>query len=218
MKNILVTGGAGFVGSHVVDLLVNDLEYRVTAVVDKLNYTSDKTRVTKHFPQVSLYTFDIADFPWKYVLDREKVDVVINFAEEKYIDNPAIDDHILEFIKSNYTGVARIITAIRSYSKEILFIQISTDSVLGDRPNTEDLTLTTVLNPCNPYSATKAAAEQLIQAIDRAHNDLNYLIVRKSAKCNLPEFTLGIRDAIDSFFVRRINKKIISTTKDRTYD
>jgi len=179
---VLITGGAGFIGSNAVRHFYTSQDFELTSVVDKLTYAANADWVKK-FP-VNFYTHDIADCSWQYVLEKEDVDVIINFAAESHVDNSIDDGSAVEFVKSNISGVCALLNGIRRHKKltgkSIFFIQVSTDEVLGDLPldSTEACTEDYPLHPNNPYSATKAAAELWIQSMYHTHGDFSYAIVR----------------------------------------
>lgn len=184
MRNVIITGGAGFIGSNAVDLFAQDEDYRCTAVVDKLTYAANQSVLAKHEPNVSSYKLDIADASWSYIFDQVKPDVIINFAAESHVDNSLIADMSKDFIKSNYVGVVSQVNAIREYfhkyQKRILLLHVSTDEVLGDLPldSNSELEEDAPLCPNNVYSATKAAAEQMLQAMYHTYRDFDFIIVR----------------------------------------
>jgi dTDP-glucose 4,6-dehydratase len=122
--------------------------------------------------------------PWHYVLEMEKPDVIINFAAETHVDNSITDAKA--FIHSNYSGVHNLLVGLRRYiakTKHVpLLIHMSTDEVYGDLPieSIERFAEDSPLSPNNPYSATKAAADLLIEAVYRTYKDFNYIICRPS--------------------------------------
>ena len=157
--NILITGCAGFIGSHTVDHFLEDSNYNIVGV-DKLTYASNlgNLKIANIHKNFTFYEGDICNFSLiKAICENHKISCIINFAAETHVDN-SIDD-ASNFIKSNIGGVHSILEVCKDL--DILLFHISTDEVYGvaDRVSfTED----DRLNPKNPYSATKAAAEHLI--------------------------------------------------------
>jgi len=183
MKNLIITGGAGFIGSNAVDYFVKKDGYQVTAVIDKLTYAADVRRI-KNYTDMMLYKFDVAEANLEYMFEKENPDVIVHFAAESHVDNSILADTTDDFIKSNYVSVAKLVNAIRHYKmkthRNILLVHISTDEVLGDMPmdSDEEYDECQPLRPNNPYAATKAAAEQIIQAMHHTHKDFDYTILR----------------------------------------
>jgi dTDP-glucose 4,6-dehydratase len=162
---IIVTGGAGFIGSRFVEKCLTEL--RMTdlieklIVVDKLTYAGNYQNIEK-FESDQRFQFiraDINDLA-KTSPELEKVDWIINFAAESHVDrslqNPS------EFIESNFVGVFNLLELVKK-SNSIKFLQISTDEVYGTISSgswTED----SPLQPRSPYSASKASADLLVMA------------------------------------------------------
>jgi dTDP-glucose 4,6-dehydratase len=176
---ICITGGAGFIGSNAVKHFTSK-GYQV-CVVDKLTYAADQKRLPNN---VMLYIWDIAKLNWKYFIEKEEIDVIINFAAESHVDR-SIDCSISpEFIQSNYLGVYNIINGIRDFyaskNKKVLLIQIDTDEIFSDLPidSHEEFTENWTIKPNNLYSATKAGAGLLLHAVRHTHKDLDYVICR----------------------------------------
>ena len=168
MKRILITGGCGFIGSHFTDLLVKtDME---VLVVDKLTYASN----IGYLPEgAKLIKKDINDLTYE---DIGEIEYCVNFAAESHVDN-SIDDGS-PFVKTNINGTFHLLELCRKMKNFKKFVQISTDEVYGD---VTELSLEDdVLKPSSYYSATKAAADQLVLAAGRTYN-LPYLITRS---CN----------------------------------
>ena len=168
MKRILITGGCGFIGSHFTDLLVKtDME---VLVVDKLTYASN----IDYLPEgAKLIKKDINDLTYE---DIGEIEYCVNFAAESHVDN-SIDDGS-PFVKTNINGTFHLLELCRKMKNFKKFVQISTDEVYGD---VTELSLEDdVLKPSAYYSATKAAADQLVLAAGRTYN-LPYLITRS---CN----------------------------------
>ena len=163
----LVTGAAGFIGSHFIELLDGDF-----LVIDKLGYASDPSRV----PDDSLVVGDIANPDLiEQVFSSFRPDVVVNFAAESHVDNSY--RQVRTFIRSNIEGVVTLLEACRDLTPDALFVQISTDEVYGDAPYMH--TPADPISPKNPYAASKAAAEHLVASYAKAFG-LNTLVVRSS--------------------------------------
>lgn len=179
MKNILITGGLGFIGSHFTKLLVNS-GYNVI-IIDKGTYASDIRRIEKIRDKVKLYMGDICDRELvEKIIKEDNIDIVVNFAAETHVDNAINNSE--PFIHSNYIGVWNLLEIVRKNKEEgknIRFIQIGTDESYGDIIEgsfREDA----LLRPSNPYSATKAAADLLALSYYRTYG-LDICITRS---CN----------------------------------
>jgi dTDP-glucose 4,6-dehydratase len=177
--NIIITGGAGFIGSNAIEYFLR--KGQAVHVVDCFTYAGDFSRVPE---TVKLWWGDISILNWRAILDEAEPDVIINYAGETFVDRSLQDKEAKVFIHSNVLGVQRTIAEIRNYQrdtgKKILFIQISTDEVLGDLPfeSVEEYAEDQLLAPNNFYAATKASAELIIRAIHHSFSDFDYVICR----------------------------------------
>lgn len=170
MNNFLITGCAGFIGSHVSDVFV---ENNMNVVgVDKLTYAGNIGNISKG---VKFYNEDICNTSAILkICNEENIDCIVNFAAESHVDN-SIKGHD-SFIHSNIQGVKSLIDVCKQ--KEILLFQISTDEIYG--PIKEgSFHEYAPANPQNYYSATKASAEHLIFAYNNTF-DFPFKMVRMS--------------------------------------
>ena len=166
---MLITGGCGFIGSHFTDFQMHYKDMEVI-VVDKLTYASN----IDYLPgDAKLIKKDINDLTYD---DIGEIQYCVNFAAESHVDN-SIDDGS-PFVKTNINGTFHLLELCKKMKNFKKFVQISTDEVYGDI--TEPSIETDVLRPSSYYSATKAAADQLVLAAGRTYN-LPYLITRS---CN----------------------------------
>ncbi|MCM3571045.1 dTDP-glucose 4,6-dehydratase [Neobacillus mesonae] len=162
-KNILVTGGAGFIGSNFISYMLKNSAYDITNV-DKLTYAGD-IQNTKDFLTNKRYRFfkaDIADKDQlKIVFDR-KYEAIINFAAETHVDRSIVSAE--PFIMANVTGTLNLLHFILQ-EKAAKLIQISTDEVYGSLAEDEPaFTEMSSISPNNPYSASKASADLLVRS------------------------------------------------------
>jgi|GEM_PF-903873 len=162
LDKILVTGGLGFIGSHFIELALKK-GYRVINI-DKKTYAARKDLPFEKDPNYKLITKDICDL--KSLPDG--ISHIVNFAAESHVENSLLDN--TPFIKSNIQGVYNLLELIRKTetSKRPVLVHISTDEVYGDTLG-ESFTENDRLTPSNPYSATKAAADQLVIGWWRTH-------------------------------------------------
>lgn len=168
MSNILVTGGAGFIGSYFVQAL-NCEKYEKVIVYDAMTYSSDLNRL-KDF-EGPIVTGDIGDFEKMISTLREhEITHIVNFAAESHVDR-SIED-VNPFLRTNVFGTVNLMEAASVYwletengYKDKLFVHISTDEVYGElRERDLPLDENEPLKPSNPYAASKAAADQFVIA------------------------------------------------------
>jgi dTDP-glucose 4,6-dehydratase len=161
MDRLLVTGGAGFIGSNFVHHLVRSTDYRVT-VLDKLTYAASRESLAG-LPEdrVELVVGDITDAELMDDLVA-KTDAVVHYAAESHNDNSLHDPS--PFIQTNIIGTFTILEAVRKHEKRLH--HVSTDEVYGDLEldDPERFTEETAYNPSSPYSSSKAASDHLVRA------------------------------------------------------
>jgi dTDP-glucose 4,6-dehydratase len=164
LPKILVTGGAGFIGSVFAAEAVG-AGYRVI-VVDKLTYAADVERLAQVRSKLTFYKADICDFRrMQKLFMKEKPHAVVNFAAETHVDRSI--HNAQAFIETNIKG-AEVLLGISRKLKVKKFIQISTDEVYGDIIKGA-FSEETPLNPSSPYSAAKAAADLFVKAYIRTY-------------------------------------------------
>ena len=169
---ILVTGGAGFIGSNFIHYMVEKYpDYRIICL-DKLTYAGNLRNLESVLNKENFRFIkgDICDRELVYrVFKEEKPDVVVNFAAESHVDRSIEDPEI--FLKTNIIGTQVLMDACRKYGIK-RFHQVSTDEVYGDLPlDRPDLKFTekSPLKPSSPYSASKASADLLVMAYHRTY-------------------------------------------------
>ncbi|MBX3241775.1 MAG: dTDP-glucose 4,6-dehydratase [Chitinophagaceae bacterium] len=167
-KTIAITGGAGFIGSHLVRLFVNKYpRYRVVNI-DVLTYAGNLNNL-KDIESKENYIFEHAD-----ICDEQKIDqlfsayhfdAIIHLAAESHVDRSIMDP--LAFVRTNVLGTGVLLNTARKYwtdSSQTLFYHVSTDEVYGSLGETGFFTETTPYDPRSPYSASKAASDHLVMA------------------------------------------------------
>ncbi|MGB1648868.1 MAG: dTDP-glucose 4,6-dehydratase [Cycloclasticus sp.] len=176
MKTILVTGGAGFIGSAVIRHLINDTDFSVVNL-DKLTYAGNLESLAD-CSSSQKYAFEQVDIcdevEVRRVFKQYSPDIVMHLAAESHVDRSI--DGPREFIQTNIVGTYNMLEQARSYwvgldpkkKTGFRFHHISTDEVYGDLEGTEDLfTETTPYAPSSPYSASKASSDHLVRAWQR---------------------------------------------------
>ena len=163
---ILVTGGAGFIGSHFVKRAYPVLKQDML-VVDKLTYASCLEHITDE--PIEFCKRDIADkrdMDYVFRTFGKKISMIVNFAAESHVDRSITN--VDPFIMSNVMGTVNLLNYARKY-KINKFVQISTDEVFGQVYDSS-FTEKSAINPRNPYAASKAAAEMFILSYQNTHN------------------------------------------------
>lgn len=167
-KKVIITGGAGFIGSAFVRLLTRESLYKgaVPIIVDKLTYAGDLNRIKVAVP-IKFYKTDICNKKQiELIFSKEKPDIVVHFAAESHVDR-SIED-ASPFIETNVKGTQVLLDASRKYNVK-KFIFISTDEVYGEIKNGK-FSESSPIKPNSPYAASKAAADLLTQAYIRTYN------------------------------------------------
>jgi len=168
MKKVIVTGGLGFIGSNLIDLLISKNYYVIN--IDKVSYSSNFYNLHEH-KNSKRYKFikcDIRDKKLKKIFFRYKPICVFNLAAETHVDRSI--DNPKDFIQSNIVGIFNILECFKDFSKKnkSRLIHISTDEVYGDiqsgRTNENH-----AYRPSSPYAATKAASDHLVSSYIRTY-------------------------------------------------
>jgi dTDP-glucose 4,6-dehydratase len=174
---VLVTGGAGFIGSAVCRHLILDLGYDVV-VLDKLTYAGnlDSLAPVSSSPKYAFEKHDICDAAAvKAIFERHQPDAVIHLAAESHVDRSISGSDV--FVKTNVLGTFTLLEAARTYvgqaggdrARSFRFIHVSTDEVYGSLGADGLFTETTAYDPSSPYSATKASSDHLAKAWHRTY-------------------------------------------------
>jgi dTDP-glucose 4,6-dehydratase len=183
IKTVYITGCLGFIGSYVTRTCLEKGWY--VKGVDKMTYASNKDLLKEFekFPNFSFMECDINDIEFLY-----ECDYIINTAAETHVGNSLVKSE--QFVHSNINGVHNLLELIRNYRAESknlpILLHFSTDEVYGDIEEGEHIE-TDILNPSNPYSATKAAADQLITAWGRTY-DIPYVILRPTNNYGIGQY------------------------------
>jgi len=159
LKNILITGGAGFIGSNFVRYLINNNANIKLVNLDKLTYAGNLENL-KEFETNSRYQFikgDIVNSDLvNFIFEKYSIDTVVNFAAESHVDRSILGSEI--FFRTNVIGTNVLLEAARRFDIE-RFVQISTDEVYGSLGTTGLFTEQTPLSPNSPYSSSKTSAD-----------------------------------------------------------
>jgi|TARA_B110000483_G_scaffold9477_1_gene11253 dTDP-glucose 4,6-dehydratase len=174
--NLLITGGAGFIGSHVVRRFVTQYPEYSIINLDKLTYAGNLENI-KDIDQSPNYTFvkgDITDLEqMRFVIKDHNVTGVIHLAAESHVDRSITDPLI--FVRTNLIGTSNLLQACKESWKDNwegkLFYHVSTDEVYGSLPLDDSMfTENTAYNPRSPYSASKAGSDHMVRAFFHTYN------------------------------------------------
>jgi dTDP-glucose 4,6-dehydratase len=169
MKKILVTGGAGFIGSNFINYVLNERDDVEIVNLDKLTYAGNlenlkpvEGKKNYHFVRGDITNVELVD----YLFRKFDIKFVINFAAESHVDRSILGSEI--FYRTNVIGTNVLLEASRRFEVE-KFLQISTDEVYGSLGSEGLFTETTPISPNSPYSSSKAAADLMVQAFHHTY-------------------------------------------------
>jgi dTDP-glucose 4,6-dehydratase len=169
MKNILITGGAGFIGSHLVKYFVKKYTNYNIINLDNLTYAGDLNNLNEisNFSNYNFVKADICDFKnVEKILKKYHIDAVINLAAESHVDRSIKDPFI--FARTNVMGTLSLLQACKNYwnvdFKNKLFYHVSTDEVYGSLGAKGLFSEDTNYDPHSPYSASKASSDHFVRA------------------------------------------------------
>lgn len=201
VKKVLVTGGAGFIGSEVVRSFLRETDWKIINV-DKLTYAAslDNLRGVEEGERYRFYKYDICEGGKMEEIFREGVDYVLHAAAETHVDNSIKEAS--PFIRTNVVGTQVLLDLARRYGVE-KFLYVSTDEVYGDLPlgGGEKFGEDFPLKPSSPYAASKAAGDLLVQAYKRTYG-LPVMISRCSNNYGKGQYP----EKLVPFFVGRLKQ------------
>jgi dTDP-glucose 4,6-dehydratase len=175
MKNILITGGCGFIGSNFINYFYRKYPNVNIYNVDAMYYCASEDNIDEDIRKSSRYTLikgNLCSYELsKHVVEYYAIDCIIHFAAQSHVQN-SFDDS-LQYTKDNIVGTHNLLEVVRKYGKLKKFIHVSTDEVYGESmidKNEYKKTEESILCPTNPYAATKAAAELIAQSYYHSFN------------------------------------------------
>jgi dTDP-glucose 4,6-dehydratase len=172
MKTVIVTGGLGFIGSNLINILNNKNYFIIN--IDRLSYASNLKNINPNVKNYKLYKEDINNKNFiKNILNKYNPSIIYNLAAETHVDRSI--DGPKNFINSNILGVFNILESIKNNKKKIKLIHISTDEVYGDIKKNYKSKENDAYNPSSPYAASKASGDLLIKSYIRTYK-LNAII------------------------------------------
>jgi dTDP-glucose 4,6-dehydratase len=166
MKTIVITGGLGFIGSDLINILSKKNYFIIN--IDKVTYASNFNNISSNIKNYKFYKQDINNQNFiKKILDKYNPSLIFNLAAETHVDRSI--DGPKQFINSNIYGVFNLLEVIRKFKKKIKLIHVSTDEVYGDIINNKSSKESDAYNPSSPYSASKASGDLLIKSYVRTY-------------------------------------------------
>ena len=169
MKNILVTGGAGFIGSNFVNYILAKRDDYNIIILDKLTYagnlenlSASESKKNYHFIKGDISNKELVN----YLFTKFDIKYVINFAAESHVDRSILGSEV--FFRSNVLGTNILLETARKFSVK-KFLQVSTDEVYGSLDSDGIFTEDTPLHPNSPYAASKASADMMALAFHRTY-------------------------------------------------
>lgn len=174
MDKIIITGAAGFIGSHVIERFVNEYDDKLFIAVDKLTYAADMNHLDAiaEKPNFQFIQADIIDFQ-KMLEITNGASAIINLAAESHVDNSF--QNSLPFTQTNTIGTHVLLECCLQNSIEY-FLHVSTDEVYGENNTDVPFAEDQFFNPTNPYSASKAAAEMIVQSFEHSYGIKNTIV------------------------------------------
>jgi UDP-glucose 4,6-dehydratase len=169
--SVLLTGGAGFIGSNVLNYLVQKYPDVIFVNYDILDYCADLENVNvNHCPNYNFIKGDICNIDMiNYVLKEYNIDTILHFAAQTHVDNSFGNSFV--FTNTNIYGTHVLLECCKNYGNIKRFIHVSTDEVYGEiHTNSVGISEDGILNPTNPYAATKCAAEFLVKSYGYSYN------------------------------------------------
>ncbi len=169
MKKVLVTGGAGFIGSNFINHILNKRDDYFIVNLDKLTYAGNlaNLRQVQDNPNYVFVKGDVVNRELvDYLFDKYELDYVINFAAESHVDRSILGSEI--FYRTNVVGTAVLLEAARNHNVK-KFLQVSTDEVYGSLGKTGLFTESTPLSPNSPYSSSKAGADMAVLSFNHTY-------------------------------------------------
>ena len=166
IKNILVTGGLGFIGSNFIKHIFNNHDYRIHNL-DLKTYAASYSNIDEEIKNSGRYTLSICDINdtdrVRKLINRQEVNYVVNFAAESHVDNSI--NNLTPFVHTNINGTHSLLTLLHDCPSIERFLQVSTDEVYGTLSEQDDpFTETTPIQANSPYSASKASADLLCRS------------------------------------------------------
>ncbi|NWF89471.1 MAG: dTDP-glucose 4,6-dehydratase [Ignavibacteriaceae bacterium] len=213
MKNILVTGGAGFIGSNFINYILDKRDDCNIINLDKLTYAGNlenlmpsEKKENYHFIKGDISNFELVH----YIFEKYKIKHVIHFAAESHVDRSILGSEI--FYRTNVLGTNVLLEVARKFEVE-KFLQVSTDEVYGSLGKDGLFTESTPLSPNSPYSSSKAAADMMVMSFYHTYK-MPVIITRCSNNYGPYQFPEKL---IPLMIINSINNKKLPVYGDGLY-
>lgn len=199
---ILVTGGLGFIGSHLIDQLLQLEQVKEVINIDSSTYAANKNLKFKPKNKYIHYKLDINDQKLNYIFDIHKISYVIHLAAESHVDN-SIDDST-PFIQTNINGTHNLLKICLKSKNFKKFIHVSTDEVFGSLNfDEESFKETSPYKPNSPYASSKAASDLIVRSFNKTYgfpsiitNCSNNFGPRQHSEKIIPKSILNLKNKI----------------------
>lgn len=202
--NVLVTGGCGFIGSNFCCSSYNLFNKMV--ILDSVNYAGNLENIKEILGEDNVFLIkeDICNVELVEVYKKYEINLIINYAAQTHVDNSY--KVLYSFLKDNILATTFLVESLRYYDKKIKLIHFSTDEIYGESKNNEELTELTNFNPTNPYAATKASSEMIINSYIISFN-LDVIIIRCNNVFGIKQY---IEKVIPLFTTKALNNEILT--------
>jgi dTDP-glucose 4,6-dehydratase len=206
-KTILVTGGAGFIAHHLIDKLLKETDWRIVTV-DRLDYSGNLNRlheVVSSYPKIEQKRVRVVYHDLKAALNSQlintigRVDLIAHLAASSHVDRSILNP--VEFVMDNVVGTVNLMDYARNLDSLDLFVYFSTDEIFGPAPDGVSYKENDRYNSTNPYSASKAAAEEMVVAYENTYglpaiitHTMNVFGERQNPEKYIPMCIKRIRD------------------------
>ena len=220
-KRVLLTGGAGFIGHHIIELLLSSTDWEIVSL-DRLDYSGNLNRlddVVSRFPKEQRKRVKVVFHDLRAEINTllknmlGEFDYILHLAASSHVDRSIT--HPMEFVLDNVVGTCNILNFARDQKNLLRFFYFSTDEVFGPAPKGVNYTEKERYNSSNPYSATKAAGEELAVAFENTYglpifitHTMNVFGYRQHPEKYIPMCIRKIRDS-DTIYIHSDSTKTI---------
>lgn len=166
--NLLITGGAGFIGSHFCNYIYKYVNKLI--IIDKLSNVSNIKNMNHIIDNDKVFFINdnILSHNFSETFEKYDINYIIHFAAQTHVDNSY--KYFNDFIQDNIVSTQLLLESVKNYEKEIIFFHFSTDEIYGPSLNNEIFDENSKFNPTNPYSASKACSEMIINTYKYSYN------------------------------------------------
>lgn len=208
--NLLVTGGCGFIGSNFCNFIYKYVNKII--IIDKLSYASNEKNIEEilKYKNVIFINDDIIKHDFENTFNKYNINYIIHFAAQTHVDNSY--NSFDEFIKDNIIATQILLDHINKYNKKITLLHFSTDEIYGPSFNDDFFNENSNFNPTNPYSASKAACEMIVNTYKYSYN-MPIIITRCNNVYGKYQFNEKV---IPCFIIKALNDEELPIQGDGT--